>query len=299
MRDRGSRAHRPLAAPAGIASGSAMRDKFVTDHPAPDAMPAFICETCGTQFTPVRAAAAGMPDLRRTSGSSCRPPGRDGPRSTRSKRRHFNCYREHEPGLIGIGTDPAVRHRPARAAASRTPHGNILWDCIALIDAATIEIVKALGGLTGHRDLAPALLHARMVEWSRAFGGVPIHLHAADRQWIMRPDPAIKLWDGDTLAARERARRSFAAAGITPVAPCCTGPQRRGRRAARCCRATSSRSIPDRKLCQLHAQLSQSRSAVGAGGGTHRRPCWSHSPVRCDLRRVGSIATFCTTARMR
>jgi len=38
-----------------------------------------------------------------------------------------------------------------------------------------------------------------MVEWSRAFGGVPIHLHAADRQWIMRPDPAIKLWEGDTL----------------------------------------------------------------------------------------------------
>jgi glyoxylase-like metal-dependent hydrolase (beta-lactamase superfamily II) len=30
-------------------------------------------------------------------------------------------------------------------------------------------------------------------------GGVPIHLHAADRQWVMRPDPVIKFWDGDTL----------------------------------------------------------------------------------------------------
>ena len=29
-----------------------------------------------------------------------------------------------------------------------------------------------------------------MVEWSRALGGVPIHLHAADRQWVMRADPA-------------------------------------------------------------------------------------------------------------
>jgi hypothetical protein len=38
-----------------------------------------------------------------------------------------------------------------------------------------------------------------MVEWSRAFGGVPIHLHADDRQWIMRRDPAIKHWDGETL----------------------------------------------------------------------------------------------------
>src|SRR6516225_2157320 len=38
-----------------------------------------------------------------------------------------------------------------------------------------------------------------MVEWSRAFGNVPIHLHGADRGWIMRPDPAIKLWEDETL----------------------------------------------------------------------------------------------------
>jgi hypothetical protein len=37
-----------------------------------------------------------------------------------------------------------------------------------------------------------------MVEWSRALGGVPIHLHTADRQWVMRPDPAVQFWDGDT-----------------------------------------------------------------------------------------------------
>ncbi len=36
-----------------------------------------------------------------------------------------------------------------------------------------------------------------MVEWSRAFGGVPIHLHEADRQWVMRADPAVQSW-GDT-----------------------------------------------------------------------------------------------------
>jgi hypothetical protein len=39
-----------------------------------------------------------------------------------------------------------------------------------------------------------------MVEWSRAFGGVPIHLHADDRRWIMRPDPGIQLWSGETLS---------------------------------------------------------------------------------------------------
>jgi glyoxylase-like metal-dependent hydrolase (beta-lactamase superfamily II) len=38
-----------------------------------------------------------------------------------------------------------------------------------------------------------------MVEWSRAFGGAPIYLHADDRQWVMRPDPAIVFWEGDAL----------------------------------------------------------------------------------------------------
>jgi glyoxylase-like metal-dependent hydrolase (beta-lactamase superfamily II) len=37
-----------------------------------------------------------------------------------------------------------------------------------------------------------------MVEWSRALGGVPIHLHAADRQWVTRADPAVQFWEGDT-----------------------------------------------------------------------------------------------------
>src|SRR3712207_8730925 len=27
---------------------------------------------------------------------------------------------------------------------------------------------------------------------------MPIHLHAADRQWVMRADPAVRFWEGDT-----------------------------------------------------------------------------------------------------
>jgi hypothetical protein len=37
-----------------------------------------------------------------------------------------------------------------------------------------------------------------MVEWSRAFGNAPIYLHAADREHVMRPDPAIVFWEGNT-----------------------------------------------------------------------------------------------------
>ena len=37
------------------------------------------------------------------------------------------------------------------------------------------------------------------MEWSHAFGGVPIYLHADDRPWMARRDPAFELWDGDSL----------------------------------------------------------------------------------------------------
>src|SRR5579885_2129902 len=46
--------------------------------------------------------------------------------------------------------------------------------------------------------LARPHFNTTMVEWAHAFD-CPIHLHAADRAWIMRPDPAIKLWAGDTF----------------------------------------------------------------------------------------------------
>ena len=42
-----------------------------------------------------------------------------------------------------------------------------------------------------------------MVEWSRAFGGVRIYLHAADRPWVMRPDKAIVFWEGETRTLAE------------------------------------------------------------------------------------------------
>lgn len=35
-----------------------------------------------------------------------------------------------------------------------------------------------------------------MVEWSEAFGGISILLHAADREWVMQPHRTIHWWEG-------------------------------------------------------------------------------------------------------
>src|SRR5262249_5652174 len=80
----------------------------------------------------------------------------------------------------------------------QTRHGNVLWDCISLIDDATVTLIKGLGGLKAIAISHPHF-YTTMLEWSRAFGDVPIHLHAADRKWVMRNGPVVDYWEGETL----------------------------------------------------------------------------------------------------
>jgi hypothetical protein len=159
-------------------------------------MQAFICTACGTQYPPS--------DRRPSSCTICEderqfiPPGGQGWTSLEAlKVGHCNAYRQHEPGIIGIGTQPAFAIGQ-RALIVRTPNGNVLWDCISLLDEATVSLIEGLGGLAAIGISHPHF-YTTMVEWSRAFGGIPVHLHAADERWIMRKDPCIRLWDSETL----------------------------------------------------------------------------------------------------
>jgi hypothetical protein len=107
---------------------------------------------------------------------------------------HHNQLRD-DAGLLGIGTEPSFAIGQ-RALLVRSPAGNLLWDCITLIDDAAVRAVRDAGGL---RAIAISHPHyySSMVEWSQELNA-PVLLHAADRQWVMRPDPCIEFWTGDT-----------------------------------------------------------------------------------------------------
>jgi hypothetical protein len=126
------------------------------------------------------------------SGNTSRRAARPGPRRKRCGKVTF---REYESGIVGIGSAPAFAIGQ-RALFVRTAHGNILWDCIATLDAATETLIRGLGGIHAIAISHPHF-YTTMVDWAHAFGA-RVHLHAADRQWIMRNDPAIELWDGET-----------------------------------------------------------------------------------------------------
>ena len=157
-------------------------------------MPLFICITCGTQYPPSDTPPEKCPiceDARQFTPVT----GQAWTTLKRMRLTHVNGFRRYEPGLFGIGTFPhfAIGQR---ALLLRTPAGNVLWDCISLIDDSTVEIVQALGGLAAIA-VSHSHFYTTMVEWADAFAA-PVYVHAADRQWVMRPDAAIRFWEGDT-----------------------------------------------------------------------------------------------------
>jgi glyoxylase-like metal-dependent hydrolase (beta-lactamase superfamily II) len=163
-------------------------------------MPNFICTTCGTQHADSEQPPAACP-ICEDERQYVRATGQQWTTLEKLRLTNRNSIRFEEPGLMGVGIEPhfAIGQR---ALFLRTPKSNVLWDCLPLLDEAVVEMVNGLGGI-----LAIAVSHphyySSMVEWSRAFGGVPVYLHAADRQWVMRPDKAIVSWEGETRPLTE------------------------------------------------------------------------------------------------
>ena len=158
-------------------------------------MTAFICATCGVQH----AESGESPPQRCTICEDERQYiGRGGQRWTTlaemKQQGRSNALISTAPGLTSIYTQPhfAIGQR---ALLVQTEHGNFLWDCQSYIDDATVARVNDLGGLHGISVSHPHF-YGIMIEWSHAFGGAPVYIPAADRDWIVRPDPAIQHYDG-------------------------------------------------------------------------------------------------------
>lgn len=154
-----------------------------------------ICITCGTQYPPAERVPPSCP-ICEEPRQYVRATGQAWTTLPALRQTHQNAFRQYEPDLIGIGTVPSFAIGQ-RALLLRTPSGNVLWDCVSLLDEATMTLIRALGGLAAIAISHPHY-YTTMAEWGAAFGS-PIRLHAADRQWVMRPDAAIAFWEGERL----------------------------------------------------------------------------------------------------
>jgi len=163
-------------------------------------LPRFICVTCGTQFAESAEEPANCPiclDERQYVGLD----GQQWITLPELQHKHRNKRHSEEPDLTSFSTDPhfAIGQR---AFLIESPGGNILWDCISLIDDETADFVRSRGGISRIAMSHPHY-YTTMLEWSERFDNPPILLHEADRQWVMRHDNRIRFWSGDTLSLHD------------------------------------------------------------------------------------------------
>jgi hypothetical protein len=160
---------------------------------------AFICVTCGTEYSP-RARppshCAICTDDRQYVGA--------GGQQWTTHEALVAGYRarfETAAGIECIGMQPGFAI-DQRAFLLQGRNGNVLWECVSRVDEAIVDRVKSLGGISTIAISHPHFYSA-MAEWSRAFGGVPIVLHADDREWVQYPEANIEYWTGDTMTLDE------------------------------------------------------------------------------------------------
>ncbi len=115
---------------------------------------------------------------------------------TQMQQQYRNTIQEVEPNVYQIQTVPRFAIGQ-KAHLIQTASGNVLWDCVTLLDQETIEKINQLGGIAAIAISHPHYF-ATMVDWSRAFGGVPVYLHTLDQEWVMQPDSCLCFWEGTT-----------------------------------------------------------------------------------------------------
>jgi glyoxylase-like metal-dependent hydrolase (beta-lactamase superfamily II) len=160
----------------------------------------FICMTCGVQYGETDSLPEHClicEDERQYIGHK----GQHWTTISEMQKEFHNRIEEVDPNITGIGTVPGFAIGQ-RGLLVRTPNGNVLWDCVSLIDDATVEAIKGLGGIQAIAVSHPHTIGS-LVEYSRAFDNAPIYWHADNREWVMRPDSAFVFWEGETCQLME------------------------------------------------------------------------------------------------
>ncbi len=156
----------------------------------------FICKTCGVQYE-----ASANPPLHCPICADERQyvpeTGQAWTTLDALHRDYSVVVKEEEPQLLGIGIEPRFAIGQ-RALLIQSAHGNVLWDCMSLIDDQTVQAVEALGGISAIA-LSHPHFYSSIIEWSDAFGGVPIYIHSADACWLGRRSRNLVFWEQEAL----------------------------------------------------------------------------------------------------
>ena len=138
----------------------------------------FICVQCGTQFAETAEPPLHCP-ICEDERQFIRHAGQEWTTLKRLAANHHNRLEDEAPRLLGIGTEPEFAIGQ-RALLLQAAGGNLLWDCITLLDDETATEIDDRGGVRGIAISHPHYYSA-MLEWAERFDA-QMFLHAADRE---------------------------------------------------------------------------------------------------------------------
>ena len=157
-------------------------------------MKSYMCKACGTQYTP-----------------SNRPP--DACKICEDERQYVGMNGQEWTTMEALEQTHEVEIKPLndklheltlkppfaigqRALLYLSDKGNVLWDCLPLLNGETEEFIRSKGGLAAIAISHPHY-YSSMNEWAKTFN-CPLYLHRDDQQWICRQDPNVEyvLWEG-------------------------------------------------------------------------------------------------------
>lgn len=151
-----------------------------------------ICATCGTRYATAKQAGddcAICNDDRQYVLES----GQQWISYDSISANHSIRISEKDKGLYDLRLVPAFAITQ-RAFFVQSSGGNILWDCIPLLDEPTAAFIQAKGGLKAIAISHPHY-YSLMAAWAKVFD-CPIYLHEADQEWIMDKRDHVELWSG-------------------------------------------------------------------------------------------------------
>ncbi|CAK0774518.1 hypothetical protein CVIRNUC_004176 [Coccomyxa viridis] len=151
-----------------------------------------VCLKCGAQY-----CADATPSICMMCADERGSLGRNGQEWAKKSdvfKTHKNSVHEEEPGLLSIGTEPLFGIGQ-RALLIQTGVGNILWDCINILQPETAKDIHSRGGIQAIAISHPHFFGG-IATWAEEFDS-PVYIHEKDKQFVTEPNSHIQPWSGD------------------------------------------------------------------------------------------------------
>lgn len=108
---------------------------------------------------------------------------------------HKTTIKELNPSLYELRVTPQFA-LGQRALLLLSPGGNILWDCVPVLDQAAIDFIRSKGGIKAIAFSHPHF-YSNINQWAETFDAL-VYIHRNDEQWVFNRGKNIRFWAGES-----------------------------------------------------------------------------------------------------